>query len=218
MTDTKKIIPINDANEVIPWYFQGWAIVAGLLLFWPVGLVQVLGRLKTDRSFYGAGGRLLRIAGWVLVVLFSLALFSAIASLSVGRIFSCTVFDAGGLALIWQGSRMEKTSARRRMLIRYIVNEQTSSLDTIASQARLPVNEVLDDVQRMMAIGFLPGFELDPVTRCISRPPPAAVLRPGAQTIAMTTFTCSGCGARNQVTARQGHIVCEFCELPAMVA
>src|ERR1019366_3848218 len=61
----------NDRN-VIPWYLNGWALIGALIIFWPVGLLLVLGRVKTDRSFHGAAARSLQVAGWILTVTFGI--------------------------------------------------------------------------------------------------------------------------------------------------
>ncbi len=205
---------MKNGRQVIPWYLSVWALIVALLAFWPVGLLLVLGRVKTDRSFHAAAARSLQIAGWILTVVFSLIFLIGLIGLSsesdrsvaVAGISLCLLLTVGGIVLISKGSKLRRVVARRRKLINLIVNERCTSVDSMASQFGCGVEEVVQSVREMIEEGFLPGFELDSETRFVSGSAAAAA----SDRVAFVQFTC-----RNQVAPIGGAPVCEYCDLPA---
>src|ERR1017187_3129435 len=131
----------NDRN-VIPWYLNGWALIGALIIFWPVGLLLVLGRVKTDRSFHGAAARSLQVAGWILTVTFGIVFLIGLIglpsesnkSIAVAGIAICLLLTVGGCILISKGAKLRRIISRRRQFISLIVNEQSTSIDSMASQ------------------------------------------------------------------------------------
>lgn len=206
------------------WYLSGWAIVFGLLFFWPLGLLLALLRLKADRSFHKAAARALRLAGYILLINCCIALlvliWQAHDASDVGGIVLLTLFAVGGILLLVKGSHILAGIQRRQVLINEIVNQGMTSIDEIASRTTKPAGEVLYDIQEMSQGGFLPGYQVDPQNRRVWRP---AAARPAAETGVpgavpeLAQFTCTGCGARNQVQKNGPRVVCEYCDVAVAV-
>src|ERR1041385_7237635 len=103
---------MQNGRKSIPWYLSGWALIAALIVFWPVGLLLVLGRIKTDRSFHGAAARTLQITGWILSISFGRVFLAGCIEPSTGtyKIFCigglnvCPLFNAGGIVLVPKGT------------------------------------------------------------------------------------------------------------------
>lgn len=209
---------MQNARKLVPWYLTGWAIVGALVIFWPVGLTLVFGRIKKDRSFHGAAARSMQIVGWILTVGFSLVLFIGLIglqsesdkSVAVAGLAICLLSTVGGGVLITKGLKLGRVVDRRRRLINLVVNEGCASVDSMASQLGCGVEEVAHSIRVMIADGFLPGFELDPDTRFVSRSLSSAAVSGRAS---LVHFTCAGCGAQNNISSEGGWAVCEFCDL-----
>jgi hypothetical protein len=212
-----------------PWYQSGWAIILGLLFFWPIGLLFALLRLKADRSCHGFVANAFRVIGYTLLILCCLVLLVAIVGLpnttdvgsDISGIVWSTLFAAGGIILLKKGSNILAGIKRRQILINQIVNQQLTSIDEIASHILKPVGEVLYDIQEMAHDGFLPGYQVDRQSRRVWRPMPApSVVQAAAvsgRAPEIVQFTCTGCGARNQVQKSGQFIVCEFCNAAVAV-
>jgi hypothetical protein len=212
-----------------PWYLSGWAIVIGLLFFWPLGLLLALVRVKKDRSFHKFAARAMRLAAYSLLLSCGGALLFLIFDLrstddvsgDLGGIIFSTMFSAGAIVLLTKGSQILAGLKRRQALIDQIVNQRITSIDEIASRIRKDAGETLYDIQEMAQGGFLPGYQIDPETRRVWRPAPAAPPpMPGATGGAapeLVQFTCTGCGARNQVRKNGSRAVCEYCDVAVAV-
>src|ERR1017187_3195584 len=220
---------MSEAMQNRPWYQSGWAIVFGLLFFWPLGLLFALLRLKGDRSFHKFAARALRLAGYILLITCSIGLLGLIIDLqstadvdsSVGGIIFAAIFAAGGMVLLRKGSDILAGIKRRQVLINQIVNQQLTSIDEIASHINKPVGEVLFDIQEMAQGGFLPGYQVDPQNRRVWRPISAPTAAQGAtlsgRAPELVQFTCTGCGAHNQLQKNGPRVVCEFCDVAVAV-
>jgi len=208
-----------------PWYQSGWAIVLGLLFFWPLGLLFALLRLKGDRSFHKFAAKALRFAGYALLAFGCLALVGLLAGLpdstepdtSLGGIVFSTLLCAGGIVLSKKGSQILAGVKRRQVLINQIVNQGLTSMDEIASRIGKPVGEVLYDIQEMSQGGFLPGYQIDPQGRRVWRPAPTRPSVGASGAAEMVQFTCPGCGARNQVQKNGARAACEYCDVAVAV-
>ena len=211
-----------------PWYQTGWAIVLGLLFCWPLGLLFAILRLGSDRSFHKFAARALAVAGYILLITCCLALVGLIGNMSdaddagnVAAAFLLTAFAAGGIVLLKKGSMIVAGIKRRQVLINHIVNQQLTSIDDIASRIQKPAGEVLYDIQEMSRGGFLPGYQVDPQGRRVWRPVQQPTVAQGAAVSGkapeMVQFTCTGCGARNQLQKNGPRVVCEYCDVAVAV-
>jgi hypothetical protein len=212
-----------NGKKSIPWYLSAWVLLIALVALWPVGLLLIIGRVKTDRSFHGAAARFLQIAGWILTVTCGLVFLIGLIGLSsesdksvaIAGIAICLLLTVGGIVLITKGSKLRRVVARRHQLTSLIVNEGCMSVDSMASQIGCGIEEAVQSVRLMMAEGFLPGFALDPDTRFVAQTAPMAA---NPDRAAFVSFTCCGCGARNQVAPSGEPAVCDYCDLPASVS
>jgi hypothetical protein len=208
------------------WYPSGWIIVLALLMLWPLGLFFILLRLKRDRSSHRFGAKILKLAGFVLLGFSSLALLALVADLhrtadvgsSIGGIIVLTLFAAGGVILLKTGSQVLDGISRRMVLTNHIVNHQVNSIDDIASRVQKSAGEVLYDLQEMVKGGFLPGYKVDASTRRVWRPTIAPPPLPQGAAIPIKApefvqFTCTGCGARNQLQKTGQRVMCEYCDV-----
>ena len=209
-----------------PWYQSGWAIVLGLLFCWPLGLLFALLRLKGDRSFHRFAAKALRVVGYVMFVTCCLGLVGLLSDLSttddagssVAAILFVTLFAIGGIILVKKGGQVLAGVKRRQILIDQIVNQGLTSIDEIASHIGKQASEVLYDIQEMAQGGFLPGYQVDAQSHRVWRPAAAVPVNSSASAPAeLVQFTCTGCGARNQVHKRGQRVVCEYCDVAVAV-
>jgi hypothetical protein len=192
-----------------------------------LGLLLAILRLKADRSFHKTAARALRLAGYILLLNCLFGLIFLLVDLRttsdvVPEIIAIIFFAltaAGGVVMLKKGSLILAGIKRRQVLIDQIVNQQLTSIDEIASRLTKPAGEVLYDIQEMSQSGFLPGYQVDLQSRRVWRP--AAPIAQQASTSGplpeLVQFTCTGCGARNQLQRNGQRVSCEYCDVAMAV-
>ncbi|MCQ4865266.1 hypothetical protein [Pseudoflavonifractor phocaeensis] len=213
-------------------------IIVFMLLFWPVGIVLLILKLKNDRSGTMQNGKVVFGIGVFLAVMgvmYLIMFFSGSLTTSGGRPYPLNSFLSlllffilGGAALIVVGTRMKKTGLKYRRYINLVVNNRLSSIDKIASGMGCSYDQAVVDLQKMQDDGYFPHalidfskglFYLDGIPRDMGgtadAPHPASP-RPGEGVEAppaVKVVTCRSCGAQNTVAA--GTVCeCEYCGSP----
>ena len=202
-------------QQDLEWYQKWPVIIIAFFFCWPAGLIMLFSRLKNDRSAAIGGGRVFKIIGWALTVLFGIGTLANLTNGNIGPAVMCGIFLAGGLALLKKGRDLISQSERTRRYIELVVNQQHTSIDNIASLTqRTDILNVQSEIQTIIDGGFLPGFRLNPSTRMIERPQKAApAAAAGAAPAVMVSFTCHTCGANNEgFPGSDGVVRCEFCD------
>ena len=208
-------------RQEIPTHLSWFVIIISFLLCWPIGLVLLALRLKHDKSSQMVAGHAMVIIGVVVVCFFGLGLIATFADKTAppGTTMVCLVFLAGGLALIYKGRTSKKRASAVRRYIDLIVNQNQTSVDSIASMTgRTDIPAVTAEIHDLINSGFLRGFTLDPETRMVSRvggaaPAASPVMVSASAQSRAATFKCKSCGANNTAAAVvNGVAVCEYCE------
>jgi len=198
-------------------------IVACLLLIWPLGLVLLVKRLAVDRGATMTCGKPLTLIAYLLT---GFGVLYLILSLYQGSGLSvhAGLLVAGGVWLIILANKMIATGNRYRRYIDLIINKSQTSIEYIASVVGVPYMQALDDIKRMVDLGYFPGAFVSVPAKEIRLSGASPVF--GFQTAytAMASpetppeapprvVLCRNCGANNKVPAWQT-AECEYCGSP----
>lgn len=151
------------------------AVVIMLILFWPVGIFMLIGKLANDRSAnFGGGAGIVKLMGMALVGLGVLVFIVAVTDpeLMSGGIISLVVFGLPGLWLLKRSKRMKSTGIRNRGYINYIVNNQVHDIHEVARRMGVSQEVVVKEVNEMINHGMLGRARLNLNTGKIEFPRP----------------------------------------------
>lgn len=131
-------------------------------------------------------------------------------------VFCLLVGYPGYRFLVLKGIKGIRLRNRVRSYLNLIVNQGKRSLDNIAADLkRSDIQKVMEEVQEVIELGFLPGMKLDQATRTIDAALSASrkdELATG-QDNKKVSFSCKPCGANNTVSIPRRKTVaeCEYC-------
>jgi hypothetical protein len=165
-----------------------------------------------------------RVIGWILICFFGFLFLGFLAGIGDGTgdsTFGMFIFTVSGflvgVLLVRRAGKIKKIVVKYRRYIDVVVNIGQRNIDSIASAVSLPYDEVLENLQAMIDVGFLKDASIDHSGhRIILRPPVRPAVNTGAQSQAaaqMNTARCSGCGANNVVPSGKVS-ACEYCGTP----
>ncbi|MEC8558385.1 MAG: hypothetical protein VXZ82_25550 [Planctomycetota bacterium] len=203
-----------------PEWHQTWpAIIIALFFCWPIGLYFLVSRLQHDKSTMMVAGKLFKVIGVGFLIFCGLGVLGALSSGDIPAAIILVIFGAGGFALFRKGNQMLQKREQTRQYINLIVNQQHTSVDSIASLTQqTDVMTVFQEIQDLCNNGFLPGYRLNPFTRMIERVQQSAAkstLFSDSTAPAPIPFTCHACGANNDgIPDAKGVIRCEYCDTP----
>ncbi|MDR0405396.1 MAG: PCI domain-containing protein [Clostridiales bacterium] len=200
----------------------GW-IVFWLIIFWPIGLFLLIRKFATDKQALMSGKTTaLSTIAWFLMgiggigVILMLSASGNIGGAARGGILYLVMF-IGGISLHRKASKAKKTAEKYKKYIDIVVNQNTKSVDYIASAVGLPYDAVTKDLQDMINIGYLNAYIHQGNREIVlQRHEPAQyapVPAPGAAAPRTIAARCPGCGANN-VIAVGGVSECEYCGTP----
>ena len=210
----------------IPWP----VILLALVFFFPLGLVLLVLRIRSDRGAALVIGSILAFIGWGGVAFFGL--FGCIGFSMAGHeergpiVAGLGVILFGFSALGFIGSRLKARGNRVRRFVQLIINQGQTSIAAMAQiLGRRDVDGVTRELQAVIDGGYLPGVGIDYQSYTVQRtaPRPAVVFQPpplpGSPQRPMpagqVTFTCRACGANNAVSVVPGMAPrCEYCDTP----
>lgn len=194
----------------------GW-IIFWLIIFWPVGLYLVVKKLDIDKSALMSNKtRILTVIGWVLIFVGFVGTVSIlgeegdIGSLTVGLILI-----VGGVLLLVRSLKIKKLAIKYKKYINIVVNQDVRSIDDIASAVDRPYDDVVEDLQHMINIGYLNDAYIHKGKREIILKQVSAHSANQEGSVFQSqeqgkVVRCSGCGANNVVTI--GKVSeCEYC-------
>jgi len=192
----------------IPWV----VVVLGLIIFWPVGLILLFKKLDSDRSATVNSGKLVAFISYVLILIGVFTLFGFIAY--GGGFIVPILFIIGGIWVNRISRRTKATGERYKKYIALVVNQSQTSIDNIASAVGVSYEVAIADLQKMIAMGYFRGAQIDFARRSIGLPVMQVHGAPQgpAAFVEDRVVVCPGCGANNKVTARVSE--CEYCGSP----
>lgn len=199
-------------------------IVAMFIIFFPIGIVLLVIRLKNRRAAVRQNGNLLILVGIFFVLetitgiyMFSTGQFESPENGSAMPIMAVSVLVMAIIAVfsLLAGLRRRKDGARYERCVSLIGKQHAVSIDTLASLFPASYDQTAADLQRMLAEGyFTDDARIDFTGRRLflgRENAPAPQPEPEAP----STVTCKGCGAVNTL-APGGSAVCEYCGAPLL--
>jgi low temperature requirement protein LtrA len=167
-------------------------------------------KLSTDRKAIFSSGKVLTIMG---IILSAVGLVGLVRSFVTGAEYTGfssipVMMIVGGIVLMVMSRSYKNNENRYRRYISLIVNSKQIYIDNIASLMNVPINVVMEDLQKMIRAGYFSEAYLDMTTRRIVIPE-----RSYAQGTRTSTVICSSCGASNTLVIGQ-QSECEYCGSP----
>ena len=226
----------NNQDADLGGIYSWPAIIIAFIIFWPVGLYLLFKKVSLDRkAAMKAGGKGLKIAGIVLIVIASLGMigsFDNAGSIDVTVVVIFAFFLLGGILLLLRANKISKDAKNVKKYLMIIVNSGERKIDNIASAMGKGFDDTKRDIENMISKGFLKNAYINISTREVVLPN-----APVASSVASTTnvsqqttvrptttasysrpvqapqiITCECCGANNVVTGPIGE--CEYCRRP----
>jgi len=210
-----------------------WTVVIiVLIIFWPVGIFLLIGKLSSDRSAsFGGGTAIIKFLGWGLIGFGAIMLaFGTSDPEYLGTGIGMGLFFAlPGFWLIKKAKKSKRLGDKNRSYIQYIVNNEVRDIVELSNRMNFPKETVVSDVNDMIAKGMLGAARLNLNTGTIQFPAPkarpqvaqqpqysqspnshhnSARQEPRAQAVPKT-IKCPGCGANNQGVLLPAE--CDFC-------
>jgi len=205
------MINVSKGYKQTSW---GW-IIFWFILFWPVGLVLLIKRQKSDTSAVLKDYKGVIIASYVLMGLGAIYFLMGIAG-QPDALLAFLVFGGGGVVTFLYARKSQQRSIHYRNYINMVVNQNQTSIDGISAAIGIPYNAVLNDLQNLVTDGYLPGAYIDISQRKIilediTHQLGAQIVAPTSSMKVQTTVVkCPGCSANNKATIGQ-MAVCEYC-------
>ena len=210
---------MNVNNRGGSWTF----IIIMLVLFWPIGLLMIVNKMRVDRSTRFNCGRRLTTISYVLMGIGAILLISMVTGGGFGLMTPALLFGAGGFFVYRHSQSTRNRVARYREYINLVVNLEQDYIDDIAWAVKVPYNEAVSDLQRMINEGYFADAYIDHAQRMIvfaehvhhhdmdivtglANGLANAFAAPAQDRIT----ACTNCGANNRIFA--GHLPeCDYC-------
>ena len=149
-----------------------WGVVIFLLIiFWPVGLYLLFKKISTGDTL--GEGKVLRVLGWMFIVIaivyFFLSESNLVVSENAESVESAiealrgvgSFFFIGGVIMLIMAKRKRKKANRYRKYITIVENNRVRQIDSIASAFPTTYEKAHDDLQEMINKGFLEDAYID---------------------------------------------------------
>jgi len=191
-------------------------VILGLIIFWPIGLILLFKKINDDRTANIKSGGLVALISYVLISIsaYQLLMFATRGS-SAGLTFAIAM-GIGGIWLNRISRNMKRTGKRYRQYIDLVVNQSQYSIDHIASVVGVSYDVAVNDLQKMISMGYFRGASVDYARRTIGLPVPVAhapvVGHAQGGFVQERVAACPGCGANNRVSGAVS--MCEYCGSP----
>lgn len=184
------------------WYHQTFVIVAAFLIFWPVGIYFLVSRNNATKQGMFTGGLNFKQSVTISMILFAIALFCLF---NEDTRSAAVIYIIGGVAMLIYGKNNEKKIARYRKYIELIINNNISSIDTIASVCGISYETCRSELTTLISKGVLKNATISDTTHTIN-----FTKKIMASTEQAVMVTCSGCGA--SVAIPKGtRCECDYC-------
>ena len=203
-------------------------IIVVLIIFWPVGLFLLYGKITGDKAAALKNSKVLNIMGWVFVALAIMYLLMAItgnlktengSSAVESFMMAFVFFGGGGTFLIYIAKKMKVNAEKFKKYIAIVINNNETSIDNIAAAAPSSYEQTKKDLQKMIDNGYFESAYIDVSKREIILPNKNPVHTHSISNIQMNSpvneppikaVVCRNCGANNKVV--EGQVCeCEYC-------
>ena len=164
---------MNNQSSTYSWT----VVIIALIVFWPVGVFLLIGKLSNDRTAnFGGGSGIVKFVGVVLLVFGAFggfAVFSGDSGAATGGIIMIIIFALPGFWLIKKSKTIKNSGNTNREYINLIVNNQVREIHEIARRLGVSQDKVIKDVNGMINRGMLGRARLNLNTGKIEFPKPA---------------------------------------------
>lgn len=197
--------------------FSTPAVIISLLLFFPLGIILLIGRLSVDKKLLLKVNIPIQILGWINIF-FGLILFIFSVSEpfdSINYTITLIFFTIGGL-LTRLGIKLSKNLKLFNRYKNLITYQNVHLIKDLAQRTQQDPSKVSADIDTMIELGFLPNAYIDEADKTIDLPKDKhsdKTTAPKEDSKKETTYkvvTCKGCGANNTVAVGQTS-ECEYC-------
>jgi len=203
-------------------------IIVVLIIFWPVGLFLLYGKITGDKAAALKNSKVLNIMGWVFVALAIMYLLMAItgnlktengSSAVESFMMAFVFFGGGGTFLIYIAKKMKVNAEKFKKYIAIVINNNETSIDNIAAAAPSSYEQTKKDLQKMIDNGYFENAYIDVSKREIVLPNKNHVQTHSISNIQMNAsvnepqikaVVCRNCGANNKIVEGQA-CECEYC-------
>ena len=197
----------SGGNKGISWV----VIILLIIFFWPVGLILLFQKLKTDRTATLKSGKLIGVVSYILMGMGAIYLLMTLSE-DGGMLIPAILFGGGGIWIFIISRRMKKNAEKYRKYISIVINQGQSSIDEIAYAMGVSYEIAMQDLQKMIDAGYFSNAYINSGRREIVLARQVLV----NQTVVSPAqnrkkvVVCSGCGANNTVI--EGQVgECEYC-------
>lgn len=146
---------MNNQKSTYSWT----VVIIALIVFWPVGIFLLIGKLANDRTAnFGGGSGIVKFVGVVLLVFGAFggfAVFSGDSGAATGGIIMIIIFAIPGFYLIRKSNSIKSKGNVNRQYIELIVNNQVRDVHEIARRMGVSQQTVINDVNSMISRGML---------------------------------------------------------------
>lgn len=184
------------------WYHQTVVIVVAFIVFWPVGIYLLVSRNNATKQGMFVGGLNFKQSAIIAAVLFGIALFCVFDEETRAASF---IYFIGAVAILIYGKNNEKKIARYKKYIELIINNNISSIDTIASACGTTYDVCRNELATLISKGVFKNATINDTTHTINFVKKTSAIKGQAVMV-----TCSGCGASIAV-AKGTSCECDYC-------
>lgn len=146
---------MNNHNSTYSWT----VVIIALIVFWPVGIFLLIGKLSNDRTAsFGAGSAIVALMGIVLMFVGAMGLIAILSGdgeAAFGGIIMMIIFGLPGLWLLKKSKGIKSAGNLNRRYIDYIVNNQVRDIHELARRMGVSQDKVIADVNSMINRGML---------------------------------------------------------------
>ncbi len=152
-----------------------WTIVIiALIVFWPIGIFLLIGKLTNDRSAsFGAGSFIIKFVGGVLLFFGFMGIWYGIDTGEMtGAIGMIVIFGLPGFWLWKKGRKTKANGIKYKAYINYVVNNEVREVVELSNLMHLSQEQVVNDINDMISKGMLGRARLNLNTGVIQFPKP----------------------------------------------
>lgn len=206
-------------NGKIKGIYSWPIIIIAFCIFWPVGVVLLVGRVSRDKKTAMSVGRIVNgiaITSYVIAALgLAVCLGEGFAGEDIGMIL---FFGIAGVVLQRVAKRIKNDAENVKRYLSIIINGKEIRLDNIAAATGKPYAVVKADIEKLINKGYLKDAYINESTGEVILPNRVEATANvnndinRETTIQTRVVTCKCCGAQNTISSTIGE--CEYCGSP----
>mgnify|MGYP000167734478 CR=1 FL=1 len=201
------------------YWIQWIVILVCLFVFWPVGLLLLWLKMRSDLKATLVASATLKVVAWVLVVVTAVVLIVALGMEGFSEnspVPGFIILLSGCVGLLVAASVTNKNALIYKRLINVVVNDGVTSIDDISRILNMPYDKVYRYLYGLLSRSLLKNAYISEVQRAVVFPDSARKERASVRLQAQeqepeyTIVYCKSCGAHKEVVV--GKIdTCNFC-------